>query len=119
MRPNNVIVLFLAIVMGGIAAFLARNWIESHSRAYAAGDSAGTIVVAAQPYPGAQIEEDQHFLLRLNGTVDPASVRTSVWCEVDGLLDRGSALGAVLFVGGLVDEVEHRLRQRALAELRE
>jgi pilus assembly protein CpaB len=49
MRPNNLIVLFLAIAMGGIAAFLAHNWIESHSRAFAAGDSAGTIVVAAEP----------------------------------------------------------------------
>jgi pilus assembly protein CpaB len=48
-RPNNVVILFLAIVMGGIAAFLARNWIEGHSRALAAGESVGTIVVAAQP----------------------------------------------------------------------
>jgi pilus assembly protein CpaB len=58
-RPNNVIILFLAIVMGGIAAFLARNWIESHSRALAAGDSAGTIVVAAQPLGfGAEVNPD-------------------------------------------------------------
>jgi pilus assembly protein CpaB len=58
-RPNNVIILFLAIVMGGIAAFLARNWIESHSRAYAAGDSAGSIVVAAQPLGfGAEVSSD-------------------------------------------------------------
>jgi pilus assembly protein CpaB len=48
-RPNNLIILFLAIVMGGIAAFLARNWMESHSRAFVAGDSAGTVVVAAEP----------------------------------------------------------------------
>jgi pilus assembly protein CpaB len=58
-RSNNVIVLFLAIVMGGIAAFLARNWIESHSRALAAGDSVGTIVVAAQPLGfGAEVTAD-------------------------------------------------------------
>jgi pilus assembly protein CpaB len=58
-RSNNVIVLFLAIVMGGIAAFLARNWIEGHSRALAAGDSAGTIVVAAQPLGfGAEVNPD-------------------------------------------------------------
>jgi len=42
MRPTNLIILFVAIVMGGIAAFLTRNWIESHSGAYADGDSAGT-----------------------------------------------------------------------------
>jgi pilus assembly protein CpaB len=58
-RSNNIIILFLAIVMGGIAAFLARNWIESHSRALAAGDSAGTIVVAAQPLGfGAEVNPD-------------------------------------------------------------
>jgi pilus assembly protein CpaB len=58
-RPNNSIILFLAIVMGGIAAFLARNWIESHAHAYADGDSAGTIVVAAQPLGfGAEVSPD-------------------------------------------------------------
>jgi pilus assembly protein CpaB len=58
-RPNNVTVLFLAIVMGGVAAFLARNWIESHSRALAAGDSVGTIVVAAAPLGfGAEVSPD-------------------------------------------------------------
>jgi pilus assembly protein CpaB len=58
-RPNNLIILFLAIVMGGVAAFLARNWIESHSRAFAAGDSAGTIVVAAEPLGfGAEVSAD-------------------------------------------------------------
>jgi pilus assembly protein CpaB len=59
MRPNNLIVLFLAIAMGGIAAFLAHNWIESHSGAFAAGDSAGTIVVAAAPLGfGAEVTAD-------------------------------------------------------------
>ncbi len=45
-------------------------------------------VVQARPYSGAPIEEDQHFLLRLNGRVEPASVEASAWCEVEGLLDR-------------------------------
>jgi pilus assembly protein CpaB len=59
-RPNNLIILILAIVMGGVAAFLARNWIESHSRAFAAGDSAGTIVVAAEPLGfGAEVSADR------------------------------------------------------------
>ena len=49
MRTSNSIILFLAIVMGGIAAFLARNWLESHARASTVGASVGTIVVAAQP----------------------------------------------------------------------
>jgi pilus assembly protein CpaB len=42
------VVLFLAIVMGGIAAFLARNWLLSHSQSSSA-ENPGTIVVAAQP----------------------------------------------------------------------
>jgi pilus assembly protein CpaB len=59
MRRSNVSVLFLAIVMGGVAAFLARNWIESHSHALAAGDSVGTIVVAAAPLGfGAEVSPD-------------------------------------------------------------
>jgi pilus assembly protein CpaB len=48
MRTNNVVVLCIAIVMGGIAAFIARSWLESHANA-SAGASLGTIVVAAQP----------------------------------------------------------------------
>ena len=35
--------------MGGIAAILARNWLETHSRASSAAESIGTIVVAAKP----------------------------------------------------------------------
>jgi pilus assembly protein CpaB len=49
MRRNNVVVLFLAIVMGGIAAMLARSWLQNHARASLGGDAIGSIVVAAQP----------------------------------------------------------------------
>src|SRR3954470_23052722 len=49
MRTNNSIILFLAIVMGGIAAFMARHWLESHAVTPAIGQGVGTIVVAAQP----------------------------------------------------------------------
>jgi len=41
---SNGVILFLAIVMGGIAAFVARNWLENHSR-----DAVRTVVVAAVP----------------------------------------------------------------------
>lgn len=58
MRTNNVIILSLAIVMGGIAAFLTHNWLENHARASAAG-STGTIVVAAAPLAfGAEVNAD-------------------------------------------------------------
>jgi pilus assembly protein CpaB len=49
MRTNNSVILFLAIVMGGIAAFMTRSWLESQARASTVGESVGTIVVAAQP----------------------------------------------------------------------
>jgi pilus assembly protein CpaB len=44
---SNMLVLAIAIVLGGIAAVLARNWLVSHGRFEQA--SAGTIVVAAAP----------------------------------------------------------------------
>jgi pilus assembly protein CpaB len=49
MRTNNTVVLFLAIVMGGIAAFMARHWLEAHAVTPAVGQGVGTIVVATQP----------------------------------------------------------------------
>ena len=47
MRNNNLIILVVAIVLGGIAAVLARNWLANHEKS-AQGD-VGTIVVAASP----------------------------------------------------------------------
>jgi pilus assembly protein CpaB len=46
---RNLFVLVLAIVMGGAAAFLARNWLEIHARNSAAAQPMGNIVVAAKP----------------------------------------------------------------------
>ena len=45
-------------------------------------------VISLTPYPGSRIEEDQHFLVRLNGAPEPASVLASAWCEVEGLGER-------------------------------
>jgi pilus assembly protein CpaB len=59
MRTNNAIVIFLAIVMGGIAAFMARHWLEAHATASTSGQGVGTIVVAAQPLAfGATVTAD-------------------------------------------------------------
>jgi pilus assembly protein CpaB len=44
MRSNNAIILVVALVLGGVAAFLARNWLVSHSQSNA---EVGTMVVAA------------------------------------------------------------------------
>lgn len=59
------------------------------------------------PYPGATIEEEQHFLLLLNGAVDAATVQKSAWCEVEGLGDRI----AVRVVGGAARESVLRERR--------
>jgi pilus assembly protein CpaB len=45
MRSNNLIVLVVALVLGGIAALLARNWLVSHAQS----GTVGTIVVANVP----------------------------------------------------------------------
>jgi pilus assembly protein CpaB len=45
-RINNVATLVLAVIMGGIAAFLARQWLEDHSRASTTAKPAGAIIVA-------------------------------------------------------------------------
>jgi pilus assembly protein CpaB len=46
MRGNNLLILIVALVLGGLAAVLARNWLVSHTKSTAAQ---GTIVVATAP----------------------------------------------------------------------
>jgi pilus assembly protein CpaB len=48
MRPNSILILAIAIVMGGIAALLARNWLLSRTQA---ANTTTTIVVAAAEVP--------------------------------------------------------------------
>jgi alpha-2-macroglobulin len=48
----------------------------------------GPAVVSMQPYDGGQIEEDQFFLLRLNGAAVPSAVLANAWCEVEGIGER-------------------------------
>jgi len=45
MRNNNIIILVVALVLGGLAALLARNWLVSHAQS----NTVGTIVVAGVP----------------------------------------------------------------------
>jgi pilus assembly protein CpaB len=47
MRNNNLVILVVAVILGGIAAVLARNWLASRARLTQA--NVGTIVVAASP----------------------------------------------------------------------
>jgi pilus assembly protein CpaB len=46
---NNLVILFVAVAMGGIAAFLVRNWLESQSRSSVSAKPTATIVVASKP----------------------------------------------------------------------
>jgi pilus assembly protein CpaB len=57
MRNNNLIILVVAVILGGIAAVLARNWLADHARLTEA--NVGTIVVAAAPLAfGAELTTD-------------------------------------------------------------
>ncbi|MGZ5689413.1 MAG: MG2 domain-containing protein, partial [Caldimonas sp.] len=48
----------------------------------------GPAIVSLQPGDGAEIEEDQHFLIRLNGPAVEANVIANAWCEVEGIGER-------------------------------
>ena len=48
----------------------------------------GPAVVQAQPWPGSTIEEDQHFVLQLNGPVPDAQAAARAHCELDGVGER-------------------------------
>ncbi len=51
-------------------------------------NTGGPFVRQIRPGTWQRIEEDQHFVLELNGPATPASVQASVWCTVDGLGER-------------------------------
>jgi pilus assembly protein CpaB len=56
MRLNSLVILFIAILMGGIAAFLARNWLLSRTQPTA---PMATIVAAAKELPfGTPLTDD-------------------------------------------------------------
>ena len=48
----------------------------------------GPFVQSVRPSPGQPIEEEQTFLLRLNGPATPQSVQASMWCVADGVGER-------------------------------
>ncbi len=58
MRRSSVVILVVAVLMGGAAAFLARTWIRAHSQA--GGGSAGTVVITSAPIGfGSPMTEDK------------------------------------------------------------
>src|ERR1700680_4084778 len=58
--------------MGGVAAFLARNWLESRSRAASAAEPLGTVVVTAKPLAyGVAIADDAIMEIPWAGSARP------------------------------------------------
>ena len=51
-------------------------------------NSGGPFVQSVQPYQGNRIDEDQFFILQLNGAATLASVQANVWCTAQGLGER-------------------------------
>jgi pilus assembly protein CpaB len=59
MRSNNVIMIIVAIAMGGGAAYLARSWLQDQLNASAAHQPATHVVIAAEPLAyGAALTSD-------------------------------------------------------------
>ena len=67
----------------------------------------GPAVVSSVPWDGAQIDEDQHFLLQLTGPAVAATVASQAWCEVEGIGERQ----AVLVVDGAAREAVLKARK--------
>ncbi len=65
-------------------------------------------VLDVLPWPGTAVEEEQHFVLRLNGRVDEASVERHAGCEVEGLAER---LGVRVLRGPERERVLRALRR--------
>jgi len=70
--------------------------------------TAGAAVLQTQPWSGATIDEDQHFILRMNGAVPADEVARRGACEIEGLGERlplrvleGPARAALLKARGL------------------
>ena len=51
-------------------------------------NSGGPFVQSVQPYHGSRIDEDQFFILQLNGAATLASIQANVWCTAQGLGER-------------------------------
>jgi pilus assembly protein CpaB len=81
MRRSNLIVLLIAIVMGGMAAFMARSWLQRQTIA----STNATIVVAAEPLKfGATLTKENVTEIPWSGPKIPASFETMEELFKDG-----------------------------------
>lgn len=51
-------------------------------------NTGGPFVQQVRPGTSSRIDEEQYFVLRLNGAAAPASLQSNVWCAVEGLGER-------------------------------
>jgi alpha-2-macroglobulin len=51
-------------------------------------NTGGPFVVRTAPGTSSPIDEDQFFLLELNGAATPASLQSNIWCAIDGVGER-------------------------------
>jgi pilus assembly protein CpaB len=59
MRRSNLVILLVALVMGSVAALMARSWIERHTNPQQAVSTA-SVVVAAAPLPFGTVLNDEN-----------------------------------------------------------
>lgn len=91
MRNNNLIILIVAVVLGGIAAVLARNWLANHARSSQA--NVGSIVVAATPLEfGAKLTKDNTKEIPWSTAVLPEGA----FATKDDLLEDGQRMALAL-----------------------
>jgi len=77
-------------------------------------NTGGPAIVSNQPHDGAQVEEEQYFLLRLSGAAVESTVLANAWCEVDGI---GERIGLRVIGGAPREELlKARHVDKAIAE---
>lgn len=80
MRRTNLIVLLVAILMGGMAALMARSWLERQTQ-----NVSGTVVVAAEPLKfGATLSRENVTEIPWSGPKIPTSFETAEELFKDG-----------------------------------
>ncbi|CAN5279426.1 MG2 domain-containing protein [soil metagenome] len=65
-------------------------------------NTGGPAVVSMRPYDGSQIEEEQYFLLGLNGPAVESTVTANAWCEVEGI---GEKLAVKIITGDVREQL--------------
>ena len=72
-------------VLAGLKSAKGSEWSGSSQFKFSTG---GPVVLDIRPYQGSHIDEEQYFVLRLNGAASAASVLANVWCTAEGIGER-------------------------------